>query len=119
MEVILYQNKYNTNESIESFIDLLYCSKMNYLASDLLHVGLSSSDIQDAINRALIVSINSDVKIRKHFAPMYTQVDGQVFRDCKLSEVGYSLVLLNARPDLKATGKWQMKVIANMLKLDY
>jgi len=119
MEVIIYQKNYNRNESIERFFDLLYSNEMNHFASDLLHEGLSIDDIQNAINRAVLVGISSGLNIRKHFAPMYTKVNQQIFRDCKLTKVGYALVLINARPDSKVTGKWQMTVISNMLKHEY
>ena len=113
MAIIIHHTKYNVESSFDKFLDMLYSKEMKYLASDLLHKGFKPSDIQDALKRAVIIGRTSGLETRKHFAPLYTQIDGQLYSDCKLSRLGYALVILNARPNLTATSIWQMKVLEN------
>lgn len=116
MAITLYDNQYDVDNSIHDFLNMLYRSEMNHFASDLLQVGFSPSDIQEAINRAVSVGITADMEIPKHFSPFYSQIDGQIINDCKLSRMAYALVLLNARPNIKVTSNWQIKVLDNIFK---
>lgn len=116
MSIIIHHNEYDVDISFENFIDLLYSKEMKYFASDLLQKDFTPQDIQDAIKRAVKVGRTSGMDIRKHFAPVYTQIDGQLVNDCKLSRMGYALVILNARPDLKATSEWQLKVLESFFE---
>ena len=109
--MIIHHTKYEVKTSFDKFLDLLYSKGMQYFASDLLQKGFKPADIQDALERAVIIGRTSGIETRKHFAPLYTQIDGQLFNDCKLSRLGYALVILNARPDLMATSIWQMRVL--------
>jgi hypothetical protein len=116
MAIIIHHSEYAVDNSIENFLDLFYSKGMKYFASDLLQKGFSTKDIQDAIKRAVTVGRTSGMEIRKHFAPVYTQIDGQLVNDCKLTRMGYALVILNARPGLKATSEWQLKVLENFFE---
>ena len=111
MEVIIYHEKYNREEALDNFIDVLYSNQMKYLASDLLKEGFSPSDIRSAVQRAISVGKSSDLDLRQHFSPIYTQSADQVIRDCKLSKLGYALVLLNAPAENPLVGNWQLKIL--------
>lgn len=111
MAIIKYQKVYNRAEALENFLDLSYSYQLKYFASDLLNEGLSPEDIHQAIQRAISIGKSSNLNIRRHFLPIYTQAEHQVIRDCKLSRLGYALVLLNANPEIPVVGEWQLKVL--------
>ena len=114
MNLVLYQQSQQNHESFDQFLDVLYSSQMNFLASDLLEEGLNASDIRDAIKRAITVARTAQLNIRQHFAPVYTQIGGELVHDCKLSRLGYSLLLINARPDSPLVSHWQLKLIRQL-----
>ena len=118
MSIIVYHKEYNASQSFENFLDLLYARQMRYLASDLLNEGLSPADIQTAIRRAITAGKNSGLNIRRHFAPFYTEKNGVLISDCKLSRLGYALVLLNADPEAPNVARWQVKVAAAELGME-
>lgn len=46
MELVIFQQEYNLEESLNNFRDLLYSSQTKYLASDLLQEGLPYIEIR-------------------------------------------------------------------------
>jgi hypothetical protein len=116
MEVTIYQEIQTRNESLDHFIDLLYSSQMKFLASELLQEGLSVEDISDAVKRAVTIARTAKLNIREHFSFVYTQLNGQLVKDCKLTKLGYALVLINARPDIKLTSTLQLKLLNQYLR---
>ena len=111
MDLLIYKEENNILDSIDNFINLYYNLHMNYLASDLLVKGFSPQQITDAVLRAMKIGKSSGIEIRKHFIPFFTQVNKEIIRDCKLSQLGYGLVLLNADAELLAVGEWQIKLL--------
>lgn len=111
MEVIMYREEYDIADSIDNFMNFYYNLQLNYLASDLLDQGMSPQQITDAITKAMKIVAISGREMREHFMPVFTQVNKGIIRDCKLSKLGYSLVLMNACPDLRCVGEWQIKVL--------
>ena len=111
MELLIYREEYDIIDSIDNFMTFYYNLDMNYLASDLLDKGLSPQQITDAVLKAIKIGKSSGIEIRKHFMPVFTEVNKEVISDCKLSQLGYGLVLLNADAELSAVGKWQVKVL--------
>ena len=115
MELIIYHKEYNSNDSLENFLDLFFNREMEYFAGDLLKEGFSPSDIKEAVKRAIAAGGAAGLEIRKHFAPVYSQVNEGLIYDCKLSRLGYAMVLLNARPELPIVGEWQLKILRHFL----
>lgn len=115
MEILVYKRIYDPVNSIEDFLDFYYAFRMNYLASDLLKKGLSPVQILEAVSRAMKIGSSAGLELREHFLPLFTEVNHEIIRDCKLSRLGYGLVLLNADPDLSPVGKWQVKLLENYL----
>ncbi|RMG82037.1 MAG: damage-inducible protein D [Bacteroidetes bacterium] len=111
MNIILYKSTYEQDDAIENFTDLFFSSQMPYLASDLLDEGLSPGEITDALRRAMDSARAARLYLRRHFAPVYTQRGGSIVKDCKLSQLGYALVLLNANPTTPAVARWQVQVL--------
>ena len=111
MELLLYREKHDIVDSIDNFMNFYYNLHMNYLASDLLNKGFSPQQITDAVLKAMKIGKSSGIEIRKHFIPVFTQVNKEIVSDCKLSRFGYGLVLLNADAELLAVGEWQIKVL--------
>ena len=116
MELIIYHKEYESSESLENFLDLYFTKRMEYFAGDLLKDGLSPSDIKEAIQRAMEAGRAAGLEIRKHFAPIYSQINGGLVFDCKLSRLGFAMVLLNARPEIPIVGEWQLKVLKHFLQ---
>ncbi len=115
MDILVNKRSYDPVNSIEDFLDFYYSYRMKYLASDLLKKGLSPSQLLEAISGAMKIGSSAGIELREHFMPLFTEVNKEIIRDCKLSRLGYSLVLLNADPDLGVLGKWQVKVLENFL----
>lgn len=103
-------------DSIENFTDFYYSLRMQFLASDLLYQGLSPKQIGDAVVKAISVGKSSGMNIREHFLPIFSSIDKEIISDCKLSRLGYGLVLMNAETKLSVVGKWQLKVLKDYLE---
>jgi len=102
-------------DSIENFTDFFYSLRMQFLASDLLYQGLSPKQISNAVVKAITVGKSSGMNIREHFKPVFSGIDKEIISDCKLSRLGYGLVLMNAETKLPVVGKWQLKVLEDYL----
>ena len=111
MELTIYKSALDVTDSVENFTNFYYSLKMKYLASDLLDKGLTPTYISNAIVRAIKVANSSGIEVRKHFMPVFTEMNKEVIIDCKLSKLGYGLVLFNANPEITAVGQWQVKVL--------
>lgn len=118
MEMIIYRQKYDLGGALDTFYDFYFSSKMKYFASDLLKEGLSPSEITKAVRRAITACKAADVEIRQHFAPVYAQANGVLVEDCKLSQLGYMMVLLNANVKLPIVAQWQLELIASFCSSD-
>lgn len=116
MEVIIYREEYKNVDSIDNFIKFYNYINMKYLASDLLKRGLSPKQIADAILKAIKVGKSSGLEIEKHFMPVFTQFDSEIISDCKVSQLGYGLLLLNADVELPAVGEWQVSLLKRFLE---
>lgn len=116
MELLIYKKEYDLEDSIDNFMDFYYSINMKYLASDLLDKGLATHQITDAVLKAIKIGKSSGIEIRKHFMPVFSQKGTEIIRDCKLSKLGYGLVLLNASPELLVVGKWQVSVLKKFLE---
>lgn len=116
MEIVIFQQENNLEDSLGNFRDLFFSRQMKYLASDLLQEGLSPVEIRKAVQKAMTSCQTAEMEIRQHFIPVYTQVDGMLVNDCKLSRLGYGLVLLNAVVSNPLVARWQIKVMRNFLK---
>lgn len=109
--IINYNQKYNRDKALDEFLRSYYGCQLHHLASDLLDKGLSPVDIITAIKRAMTICQTGGLEVQAHFMPIYSSRDGAVIRDCKLSELGLKLVLLNARPSARAVAQFQLRVV--------
>lgn len=116
MEVTLYNRSNNTADVITNFMDFYYSLQMKYLASDLLKKGLSPRQISDAVEIAIKVANASGIGTQEHFMPVYSAINQEIVKDCKLSHLGYSLVLMNADPSLAIVGDFQINILTEFLK---
>ncbi|WP_272022976.1 hypothetical protein [Olleya namhaensis] len=115
MEISIYKNTFSPTDAIENFLDFYYSSKMCYLAGDLLSKGLTPDQISDAVLNAMKAVSSSGNDVREHFMLVFSQRNNEMFKDCKLSKMGYALVLLNADVEVSLVGKWQIKVLEKFL----
>jgi len=117
MEIIVFQKNENPEEALRNFQDFFYSSQMKYLASDLLQEGFSATEIGQAVLKAMTTCQITDVEVRQHFIPIITEINGTLVNDCKLSQLGYGLVLLNADGNIPMVAEWQLKVLSEFLKI--
>jgi hypothetical protein len=116
MEVIIYREEYNNVDAIDNFVNFYNNINMKYLASDLLERGLSPKQISEAILKAIRVGKSSGLAMEKHFLPVFTQVNSEIISDCKLSQLGYGLLLLNADVELTVVSNWQVSLLESFLE---
>lgn len=116
MELTLHPRGYETSDAIHNFMDFYYSLQMNYLASDLLKKGFSPEQISDAVIMAVKIARSSGIGTQKHFMPIYSAIDQEIIKDCKLSHLGYGLVLMNADPNLSVVGDFQVSLLEEFLK---
>lgn len=113
MAILIYNDVERTADSIDHFLEFYYSLQMKYLASDLLEKGLTPENIRDAVVRAIRAGKSSGMDMREHFMPVFSAMNNEIIRDCKLSKMGYGLVLMNADAKIPAVGKWQIKVLGD------
>jgi len=116
MQIVTYRQESGSQESLDNFLDLYFTIQMKYFASDLLLEGLSAADITEAVNRAIAAAASGGLEVRRHFNLTYSQLDGVLVKDCQLSRLGYSLVMLNARPGHPKVGELQLRVLRHFLQ---
>ncbi|MDH3652247.1 MAG: hypothetical protein OEQ53_21340 [Saprospiraceae bacterium] len=115
MKMILYQDRYDLDQSIQDFLDVYFRQRMEYFASDLFEVGLSPAEISTALQQALLAAKSAGLNVRQHFHKQYSDYRGALVSDCRLSRLGYGLLLLNANVSKRAVAKWQVKVLEHFL----
>jgi hypothetical protein len=115
MELTIYKKEYDTADTIRNFTDFYYNLRMEHLASDLLSKGLSPKQISDAVTLAIKIAKASGVEIQQHFKLIYSAINQQIIQDCKLSHLGYGLVLMNANPNLSVVRDFQIRVLNKFL----
>lgn len=115
MELSIYTRSYYEADTILNFMDFCYSINMNYLASDLLHKGFSPKHISEAVVMAIKIANSSGIETRKHFLPVFSGMDQEIIQDCKLSDLGYGLLLINADSNLSVVGKFQVEVLKKYL----
>lgn len=111
MEISIFKSTNKPIDSIDSFMNFYYHLQLGFLASDLLEKGLSPEQILDAVLKAIKAAKSSGLEVRQHFMPIFSQRDNEIVNDCKLSRMGYGLVLLNADVELSVVGEWQISVM--------
>ena len=117
-EVVLFQTRDGLHDSFDQFLNVLFYREMKYFASDLLEKGLSPEDIQQAVRRAMMIGKTAGLDLRQHFTLIYTPYQGVLMKDCKLSKLGYAMLLLNARASSPMVAKLQMQVLNHCFKSD-
>lgn len=116
MELVIYREAKISESTIEDFLEMFYSARMNYLARDLLEQGLDYSEIEQAVLRAIQIAGAAGLQITQHFKPVYSQKGNVIMKDCKLSELGYALVLTNANPANQNVARWQLKLVDAFLQ---
>jgi len=115
MELSIYKQEQFVAGSIANFMDFYYRLQMNHLASDLLQKGLSPDQITDAVSKAVKVAKAYGLDASKHFRPVFSGIDAEIIRDCKLSHLAYGLVMMNANEELIAVAEFQVSVLQKFL----
>ncbi|TXD84455.1 hypothetical protein ESY86_05150 [Subsaximicrobium wynnwilliamsii] len=115
MELLIYSRTYAEADAMRNFIDFYYSLHMTHLASDLLAKGLSPKQISDAVLKATKIANALGVEVHKHFRPVFSGIRQDIIQDCKLSDLGFGLVLMNADTSLSVVGEFQMNVLKKYL----
>ena len=119
MKLLIYKESHQNADGIHNFVHLYYALSMKYLASDLIDKGLSPKQISTAVITALKIANSSGIETRKHFMPIFSSVNQTIIQDCKLSYLGYGLVLLNADVNLSVVGKFQVEILSKYMDNGY
>jgi len=116
MNLIIYKKRYPNASFITNFRTQYYFNKeMKHLASDLLEDGFTPPQITKAVQKAMAAARTANLAIEQHFFPVYTDLEGNLVKDCKLSNIGYGLVLMNGNVNLPIVAEWQLKILKNTL----
>ncbi len=111
MNLTVYHSTEPVNEMLEEFMDAYYGQRMPCFASDLLQEGFSPEEIMTAVRRAMVSCRSAGMDVREHFQLVYTTLQGAIVRDCKLTQFGYALVLLNGPAGNHAVAEWQVRLV--------
>ncbi|TXE16086.1 hypothetical protein ES692_14310 [Psychroserpens burtonensis] len=117
MQLLRYTKPYDASNGIHDFMGFYYSINMKYLASDLLDKGLSPEQIRDAVSVAIKIAHSSGIEVHKHFLPVFSGIEQGIIQDCKLSHLGYGLVLMNANVNLSIVGEFQVDVLKGYLNI--
>ncbi|GGX11067.1 hypothetical protein [Aquimarina muelleri] len=79
--------------------------------------GLSPKQISDAVIIAVKIAKSLGIVIQKHFTPFYSAIEQEIIQNCKLSHLGYGLVLMNANPNLSFVRDFQVSILKGFLKM--
>jgi len=115
MELLIYNSAYVEDDALQNFRNFQYALNMRHLASDLLDKGLRPEQIATAFTLAISIAEASGLQVEKHFMPVYSAIDRQIIQDCKLSHLGYGLVLMNADLNAAVVREFQIGVLTNYL----
>ena len=115
MELSIYTKIYNEGKAIHNFTSFYYSLHMKHLASDLLSKGLTPDQITDAVATAIKIAGVSGIETYKHFMPVYSGINQEIIQDCKLSHLGYGLVIMNADRNLPIVGGFQIDILKEYL----
>ncbi|WP_432410104.1 hypothetical protein [Rasiella sp. SM2506] len=119
MELTIYTRRPIEADAINNFKNFYYSSQMKFLASELLNKGLSPNQISEAVQMAVAIANASKIDTSKHFMPVYSALNREIIKDCKLSQLGYGLVLMNANTNLSVVGDFQILVLKEFFNVNY
>jgi hypothetical protein len=111
---IPFSKTYRINSAIDDFLKTFYLQQLTYMASDLLDNEYEPKDIMEGLDRAMTVCKTAGLPVACHFMPLYSDRNGVTIRDCKLSLLGYQLLLLNANPNHPATARFQLNILERL-----
>ena len=85
---------------------------LKYLASELSGYGIESGhELKQAVERAMQVCQSAELSVRSNFKAIYVCIEGQLYKDWRLSELGRNLILLNASPANPYVARLQLELL--------
>lgn len=117
MKLSLFTGTFYGPGTAQDFMDFYHAMNMPYLASDLLTKGFLTNQISAAVAAAINVANASGIDVRKHFKPVFSSTSQGIVKDCKLSRLGYGLVIMNADSSISAVSKFQVEVLQGFLNV--
>lgn len=114
MEIAIFNQKYS-NDIIEQFEENILDAELKFYASDMLLYGFNNmKEIDDAIERAIQICHTASIPIRSNFKSIYLSNNRGVICDCKLSDFGRKLLIINASATIPLVAQIQLE----LLKID-
>lgn len=104
---------------IDQFLRQLHARELNFLASDLIKEGIEPRNIVVAIKDAIEMAGVGGLQAERHFSPVYTFDKGVIYKDCKLSKLGWHLVLLNLPGQDKATSTLKLSICEQLVNYSH
>ncbi len=110
-----YRPAETLDEVFDEFFTAFFSRNMPCLASDLLNEGFQEPEIVESVRRAMAVLSSVGLDTRRHFQLISTVQNGMEVRDCKLTALGYAMVLMNGPAENATVGNWQLQLLHQLL----
>ena len=112
MESIVEYSYTTIPEVIKNFEDILVTRKLTHLASEMAMFGIDDAgEIKKAIEKAVTVCRMAGVPVAENFKPVYFCKNGKVFRDWRLSDFAFKLVIINTDIKYKVVSMTQVGLV--------
>ena len=115
MALIVYKPYYTPGKGPGDFMQGVYQRSMTFLASDLLQEDVDPDDIKSAVKKAIAGVQRAGLNTREHFMSIISVRKGTSFMDCRLSKLGYALVLLNCNPKSQFIANFQLSMASHIM----
>lgn len=115
MKIIRYRKICDMNRAPSEWVESWQYYNKKYMASDLLNEGLTPGEISTAIQRAMDACNARGLNLDQHFVPVYTPINGRLYKDYRMSELGLLLTFMNAQPHNPNVASFQLSLIKNYL----
>ncbi len=114
MRSIVEYNYTTIPEVIKNFEDVLTARKLTHLASEMALLGIEDpEDINEAIEKAIMVCKRAGIRAADHFKPVYFCKNSKIFRDWRMSDFAFKLAIINADIRYKVVSVTQVEMVKN------
>ena len=113
--VVPYASYFDTySNSIEDIDEILTARDLVNYASLLINFcHLNDSELEDAIQKAILVCSSSGLSPQKHFRTIYVCSGDKLQKDWLVSNLAFQLIMLNADVSNPIIAQLQVKVLTN------
>ncbi len=105
----LLKTEYEDLSRLEEWIEGLRHRYLRYNAGELMErLGYQDlEEMREAVRRSVSVCMVNRLPVEENIKEIYCEADGVVYKDLKLSPLGYSLLILNGDPRKEEVARMQ------------